>query len=236
MTRADEEELFSRWEGAFASKVFHPHLTDGICNVRYEEWLRRFAVSLAWRTGVVTKDAELSEPLTAKLNSALETWRKYLLDLAPSSGPYSHHLFYLPHVREIPRHIPVPDHLNWYLMRTVDATLAYSHKAVHVFTKLPGFAFWSAIHPPEARGWIHTRILKKGECGSPIQRVDDKYFGDFLLERARYTVGTLQTMSARQHELIRSQYLKHADLKGVDPSVISTLSADRALGRRRRPA
>ncbi len=209
---ANCEERFSRAESRFAKEIFVPFQEslqrDGpkkqLEGFKYGDWLLFFAVSLAWRTVVVDDELPRRKPeLASCVHSALDCWRDFLLGNTTDPGPYAHHLLFVgfsPSVRGVKTSDML--HLNWYIMRSVDATPVFTHQGeAYAYTKLPGIVFWSGIQPPEPRGWSNTRIFQEGEITFPRQ-VSDPRFRGFFLSHAQ-EVAKMSAMSTRQQEKIK---------------------------------
>lgn len=198
------ERRLSIWEGAFAKRIFMPFHDHGRTSFEYEDWLLRFAVSLAWRTVVRTADRFQREhaALTPHVTKALGTWRTFLLHDGTDPGPYEHHMFFFPNVIAEAKGIPYPEGLNAYCLSAVDSTLASSEAAAYAYTLLPGIAFWVGVHPPTVDGWEGTLIGRAGTISTP-QSILQPGFADFLLERATWMRGRMAGVSERQHALIQ---------------------------------
>jgi hypothetical protein len=94
---ANCEGIFSQWEKRFAENIFIPYQEKGQQSFRYQDWLLRFAVSLAWRTCTVSIDSfrEEEADLALEVDVALSFWREFLLGESGDPGPYIHHMFFL---------------------------------------------------------------------------------------------------------------------------------------------
>ena len=201
------ERLFSTWEGQFARQLFIPFQEKGQQSFSYGDWLLSFAVSLAWRIATVEVDnfrrsnAELAE----YVEKALDCWRAFLLGHSKDSGPYEHHLFFLDYVADA-RGTDLPDKINWYLLRSVDATIASGSQSVFIYFLLPGLVFWSCVRPLEQEGWQGTRILGRGTIAPP--QVAPSEFGDFLLNRAQVALERVGQISDIQRTKIADNMLK----------------------------
>jgi hypothetical protein len=199
----DCEEVFSGWETRFGKEVFYPYQDQGQVVFCYDTWLLSFAISLSWRVGTANRASlENYKPeLIPYLDAALESWRGFLLGNSPQSQPYEHHLLFLDFVTSV-QDIELPDGLDWYVLRSVDATLPASDAELAVYTKLPGMIFFSSVHPKRLVGWEKTMISSSGAISSSRQRVTHSRFGDFLLHRAGRVIGSFDKLSDRQDRKI----------------------------------
>lgn len=199
------EQLLSRDERAFADRIFYPYVNREVHHFSYGEWLRRFAISLAWR-GVVTGPAlPATHPrhFHDALGEAACQWRHYLLGESKSPGPYTHHMFFAGYVRHTTA--DVPRGFQTYLMRAVDSTVAGSSTALLVYTKLPAIVFVSHVVPTEPHGWRRTRIRRKGDIGGG--QVLDGPSGRFLLDRATEVLARWK-LSSQQQVKVSNDLLK----------------------------
>lgn len=201
------ERLFSTWEGQFAQELFIPFQEKGQKSFSYGDWLLSFAVSLAWRMATVGVDNfRKSKPELAEyIDKALDCWHAFLLGRSKDSGPYEHHLFFLDYVADA-RGTDLPDKINWYLLRSFDATIVSSSRSVFIYYLLPRLVFWSCIEPPEQEGWKGTRILERGTIAPP--QVAPSEFGDFLLNRAQVALERVGQVSDIQRTKIADNMLK----------------------------
>lgn len=101
----------------------------------------------------------------------------------------------------------VPDKFHSYTLTAVDSTLASTDEEVWAYTKLPGIAFWSGVHPPHVPGWRGGLIAPKGFISSP-QIVEQGEFGAFLNERVNMTTELFSQTSDTQREKIHQSALQ----------------------------
>lgn len=106
------EELFSKWEGEFRSKIIPPNQSL-LAPITYQDWMMKFAVSISWRVlaylkhapsyddGDVTSDklieffSVLVPEAHDEAENALETWRSFLLGSKEDIAPYNQHFVML---------------------------------------------------------------------------------------------------------------------------------------------
>src|SRR6266496_2074140 len=133
------EGIFSQWEKHFAEDIFIPYHEKRQTSFIYEDWLLQFAISLAWRTITLSKKRFCrDEPdLALHLDAPLACWRAFLLGESDDPGLYAHQLLFLDFVAASST-VFVPEYLHWYMLRSIDATIACTSKDVFVYTKLPG--------------------------------------------------------------------------------------------------
>jgi len=203
------EELFSRSEKTFCERIFLPYQEQTRRSFGYDKWLLHFAVSLAWRTTVKEiKTFRKEQPsLAPHADKALKCWADYLLGRTSGVEPYAHHLlFWDPDTMHMKGDADIPDKFYWYILRSIDSTIAYHPKYVQAYTKLPSMIFWSGILPAKPPGWEGTIIKQTGTIGMP-QRVRQKGFGPFLSDRVREVRSHMKGMSDKQRQRITDQVL-----------------------------
>lgn len=218
--------LAKNGETPFSKKVFAPLWNDqDFQSFEYDEWLRYFAVSLAWRTVITDLETfRTSYPRLAQFaDEALEFWRSYLCGETKTPGHYEHHMFFHGEISGT-EGANRPPNINEYISLTVDHAIAYSSESIFAYTKLPGIAFWSTIYPIEATGWMNTQILERGTMQD--KQVAPHLFSDFIQGRIKLLTTSRANMSERERERIRQAILSNLD--GVANSkVFQILLADR---------
>jgi hypothetical protein len=204
---ANCEGIFSQWEKRFAEDIFVPYHARGQLSFRYQDWLIRLAVSLAWRICTVKIDSfrKKEADLALEVDVALTFWRDFLLGANNDPGLYTHHMFFLDFI-ESSSTLSVPKFTHWYMLRGVDATIAYASKEVYAYTKFPGIVFWSGIKPAQPKGWENTRIRSKGTINTHTQRIEANGFAEFLI--GRVDIAAKARPSENQQEKISQALLK----------------------------
>jgi hypothetical protein len=179
----DCEQLFSKLEFYFASKIFYPILNGQKEEIAYDETLRRFIISLSWRTlKTGYSDQVKHDPwIKEHLNKAEEIWREYLLHESSDSGSYDHHMFFIGYAKD---EAEVPRKFQWYTLRGTDSTLVSSQNTVFAFTHFPHVFFISTIYPLTFSDWKSTKIENEGKFTTKSE-INDYYFWDFLVSRCR---------------------------------------------------
>jgi len=181
----DCEQIFGKEEKTFAEKIFIP-FQEGKKLFAYDKWLIRFIISLNWRLATKELDepskCKLSDSLKSELQKALEIWRGFLHEDKSDYGSYKHHIFFFDTIKSASERIDVPEKPNWYLLRSVDATIVRNSKSVFVYSKLPGIMIVSHVYPTNMIGWRSTRVFKRGTIKIP-QACEVPGIGDFLFSR-----------------------------------------------------
>src|SRR3989338_9951864 len=117
------EKLFNAWETKFSNNIFYPTVeTKQFKQLKYDDWLLKFCVSLNWRVLLYYKEktnlAHLTAPLRLESDKALETWAEYLLSKRPNPGKYECHLIPINAITNF-SYPSIPTNINRYLLRTV---------------------------------------------------------------------------------------------------------------------
>jgi hypothetical protein len=211
---ADCEGLFSIFENKFAERIWVPYQDELCDHFEYEEWLRLFAVSLAWRIGTINMEGfRLEHPGSTKLirsmDEALSSWGAFLLNKSSNPGPYDHHMFFVNRVN-VPNEVKpaLPDNFLVYLRRSFDATIAGSPTSVSTYTKLPGIIFFSSIRPNKVLGWKGTRISRTGKIGTG-QTLENKGMSNFVMKRTNFVGGI--KVSPRQEAQINDSVMSNLE-------------------------
>lgn len=197
------EKLFSGWETHFSKEMFFPYQDKEQRVFQYDKWLLLFTVSLSWRIGMADRASlkDFRPHLVSYLDTALESWRSFLLGESSQTQSYEHHLLFLDFVISAQSN-ELPDGFHWYILRSVDATFPTNNTELAVYTKLPGMIFFSSVHPKKLVGWENTKILDSGIIGTSRQGVTNPRFGAFLLHRACRVIESFDKLSDRQDRKI----------------------------------
>jgi hypothetical protein len=118
----------------------------------------------------------------SKIETTLEDWRRYLLDL--QSRPKGvHHLLV---VGGVPDEVPADSHPKTlhYLRRAADGVVLDGTHNLAVYVKLLRSIFYAPIFPINPGGWVGTRIFAgPGTMGQ--QHITMKQFGGFVQSRVK---------------------------------------------------
>jgi len=226
----DCEEKFSNIEKKFCENIFIS-FQNGKKEFIYDKWLIDFIISLSWRVAF-TEIEELGGqylPNLCAMQKAIETWRRYLNDESSNRGKYKHHIFFLDILESASEGVEIVEKTNWYFLRSIDATIAYSKINEFVYTKLPGIIFVSYVIPFNENGWRNTRVENKGRLKIP-QACGATGFGEFLNDRIKLTNKLAGNISERQKEKIGKDFMKNFEGR-IDSKSIQVLMADLELKR-----
>lgn len=124
----DCEVLFSKYEKAFSENIFSP-FQKGEKAFHYDEWFLKYIISISWRVGVLELNKQQSIiplKLIEELRVAVDIWKDYLLGNRKNVGSYESHVFFLDILESVSPGGKVLENMNWYFLRAIDATVAYS--------------------------------------------------------------------------------------------------------------
>jgi hypothetical protein len=206
MLCAECEQLFSRWERAFAEGAFYPIHNSNAPAVSYGPWLAKFAAAQSWRTlrAYQLRDAlddYLPPRLLTQVPKALDRWKAFLLDQHPHPAKFELHVLRLDIIQstDIP---DLPPMMNRYLYRAVDQDVPTSQTSAFVYSKLCRIVILGFIEMPGPRVWKNTRISPShGSFGTGDTTVPAGFL-NFMAEKARELMVTGEQLSPRQMEKI----------------------------------
>ena len=208
----DCEERFSGWETSTAQHVFQPIVADPTKPVSYGAWFYRFLISVLWRSLAIDLD-DRPDIIHPEFRAVEEAWRIFLLDRQLLSRFSRLHVF----VTDIP--LPGSPMHSVYLTRDADfcvVTTGSGSIPCGVYAKFANFLIWVELAPKEPSEWINTLVIDgPGLLPSGVQEIRDRYFGEFLINRAEMRKRTKKQlfaeMSARQLEKLGQWKIENAD-------------------------
>ena len=169
------EGHFSRYETAFATKVFHPWHTGQI-QIPYEDWLLKFCVSVSWRVLRFARgrnaEAKYTKEQQLLMDQAEERWRAFLCEEQPHPGPFEQHLL----IFDTIEHTTIsnlPKNMNRFMTGAVTLDIVGSDLSLMTFAKLGRFSIFGIIQKGSNR-WEGTKVhvqhglLKPGKFVVPI--------------------------------------------------------------------
>jgi hypothetical protein len=209
------EQILSRLEKYFATKIFYPVLYEQKKEILYDDRLLLFLLSLSWRTLKTSYFDQIEHYPWIKehVDKADEVWRKSLLAESIVDEKYEHHMFFLDYIE---KETGIPERFQWYTMRATDATLASNQEVVFAFTHFARIFFVSSIFPSSFSGWKNTKIEKNGKL-TMKWKIDDTTFWEFLVNRGSWAISSLgvstdkrilKSMKKDSKKILKSESLK----------------------------
>jgi hypothetical protein len=233
------EEILSRDEREFASRLFHPW-QSGNLSIEYHSWLQRFCTSISWRVLSHCKGNNPNHVYSPEEDrfaaSAEQVWREYLLGKRKSIGKFEQHILPLDIIEDTTIS-DLPDNINRYLARHVEMDIIGDKKMMMTYAKLGGFAIFGMIR--QYRKWEGTRVY--GDRGTIAPRrytLPGEMLG-FFKDRARHVKAALEELTPTQAAKIDAALLGGIDRAANSPHMRAIMADAAMFGRqailRKRP-
>jgi hypothetical protein len=197
------EQKFSRYETAFATKVFHAW-GEGREQLRYSDWLLKFCVSVSWRVLRFARGKNPDHRYTAAqeelMDQAEKRWRAFLNDDAPHPGAFEQHLLPLGIIEStsVPN---LPKNFNRFLARAVTLDIVGSDRTLMTFAKLGPFTIFGLVQG-NRREWAGSKIhVRDGTLGPSKYTIPAGVLG-LLVEKASLIASAMDRMSEQQRSKI----------------------------------
>jgi hypothetical protein len=199
------EETLNAFETPFATKVFHPLSEDGSQRITYGKWFLKFCVSVSWRVLLLLLEndgfSEYSEVQLASVNTALDTWRNFLLGAIRHPGRFEQHFLPLDAIESAGSYA-LPANINRYVLRSVNLDVVRGSNTIFTFAKLSKFIILGFITLQRPRDWEGTKVhVREGRIGVGDYAVP-RQFGDYLIKQAEKYAASYATISAPQRDKI----------------------------------
>lgn len=186
----DCEQKFSKLENHFANSIFYPFHNSKVRQFDYDENLKPFIISMAWRCIQPIKEDFIKENPTLQVNSFIDKaekeWREFLNGDSNLIDSYETHLLFLDYLQST-QNMEVDPKFHWYLLHTTDFTIVYGDTMAYFYVKLPWMIFVISIEPKKLEGWEGTIVDKNGHIAMP-QTVRAAGFAEFLQDRAKFAL------------------------------------------------
>ena len=198
------EAQFSKYETAFATKLFHPW-HDGIAKVAYSDWLLKFAVSVSWRVLRFARGRNPGTRYTDEQNhlmdEAAKRWKAFLTGVAPHPGPFEQHMLIFDVIEDTT--LPsLPQNINRFLTGAVTLDIVGSQRSLMTFAKMGRFIIFGMIQKGPNK-WEGTKIHVKGGVIRPGKFLVPAGLLDLIEEKARLHEMGLAAMSPAQRAKVR---------------------------------
>lgn len=228
----DCENLFSVYEGAFAKNIFYPYVREEldewyvaqgkVKEIRYEEWLLKFAISLQWRALWDSKYEDLNIDEKAKslfkkvTDKALLDWKNYLLGKASNSGDSRHYILFMQNLASGDGFLPdLSPKVNTYLCRAIDSTFAFSNSHLFLYTKLGPIIFISGLVPNQFKG-MNNALIHLGGCLSTAQSLANPEVNQFIfITRPKEAISAFHISEKQEQIILKDVLLGVKKNKGV---------------------
>jgi hypothetical protein len=208
----DCEGQFSRYETAFATKLFYPW-HEGNHTVAYGDWLLKFCVSVSWRVLRFArghnKSTRYSDEQLALLTEAEACWRAFLKGEVLHPGAFEQHLL----IFDIMESTTIPDlpvNFNRFMTRTVTLDIVGSERSLMTFAKLGRFMIFGIIQSGTNR-WAGTKVHVKHGVIKPDKFTMPAGLLDLFREKAKQADMAMDTMSSVQRDKVDQHILANLD-------------------------
>lgn len=202
------EGLFSRFETAFATKVFYPW-QEGNTRIAYGDWLLKFCVSVSWRVLRFArgrnKHAVYTQQQNHLMDRADQSWRAFINDEAPHPGEFEQHLLIFDLI-ENTNIGDLPNNINRFLMGAITLDIVGSESSLMTFAKLGRFMIFGMIQKGSHR-WEGTKIRVKNGILQPGTFTVPAELITLFREKAAISADAIDAMSPIQ----RAKIEKHVD-------------------------
>ncbi len=221
----DCELLLSKDEQKFAENIFTPYVETelnewGVAQgklktLKYNSWLLRFVIGLQWKSLItheeIAEDIPTIRNFDQVVSEALKIWSDFLLNNRDDTGEQRHHIVFLQNLMTGNGYLPqnINDRVNFYLLRSVDSTLALSPKTLFLFSKLGPIVIISGLKPARIEKMNDSIIRLKGHM--PLaQNLRNTLINDFIF-------------ITRPNEAFKEYNLSEKQLRLIDSDVRSKI-------------
>jgi hypothetical protein len=203
---AKAEQDFSKREKWFAERIFFPYLNEDQRQLKYDDNLFYFSISLLWRVliGHLNHPSLKDEQYLDRLKEVSGDWKLYLRG-ERKVPKYNKVYIYL--TGRVLYHDIDSDEVDYYLTRALDATIVANDPPtfVSVYAKFNRFIFWATIYGGNTTGLSTLKISPTGGVINIPQNCKDEYMNSFFRNRI-IEIGTLPTVSEKQKKIIEDDF------------------------------
>lgn len=208
----DCEAQFSRYETAFATKLFHPW-HGGTYQIPYDDWLLKFCVSVSWRVLRFArgrnKEASYTETQQALMDQAETSWRAFLQNRAPHPGEFEQHLLIFDVIEDTT--VPdLPTNINRFMTGAVTLDIVGSDSSLMTFAKLGRFIIFGIIQKGSGQ-WEGTKVHVKHGLLKPGKFVVPAGLLNLFREKAVLASEAMATLSPMQRAKVDKHILENLE-------------------------
>lgn len=200
------EGLLGSYERKFSEYVFKPFANAGH-DIKCEDWLLKFAVSISWRSlnYLYSSEKIKRDPVCTE---AEETWRQFILGKITDIGMFEQHLITF----KIPNNVsPVDEdeeYLEYILERTMELKDVYNAEGdLFICTKMAFFLIIGVIKNKHPELFVNTKIETNNNIKYTLQDIPPSivgYLNNHFLEVSRAN----KEISPRQQDKIIKAFRK----------------------------
>lgn len=208
----DCEGQFSRYETAFATKVFYPW-HSGNTRIVYEDWLLKFCVSISWRVLKFArghnKNAHYTDEQHTLMDQAEVRWRAFLNDEVPHPEKFEQHLLIFDFIKSTS--IPdLPTNFNRFMTGTVTLDIVGSNRSLMTFAKLGRFTIFGIIQKGHNQ-WSGTRVCVSHGILKPGKFIIPAGLLDLFRAKANHSAAAMSGISPMQRAKIDKNIVHNID-------------------------
>lgn len=201
------ELKLSKWEGYFAKEIFYPFHSNYLKpTYTYGSWLKKFVVSLNWRSIIYTKNDPSMQ--LEKYLKTMSQWEDFMMEKRKDTDG-EHHIVFIPGI-ESTDNPSIPQNFHTYILRMTDPCPFYNQEGtLGVYTKIPGILLISFINPPSPKEWQGSKIEETGKIYSK-QIIKDNLIFPLMFSRAdKIREMNLKNISEKQKKVIENSIVRN---------------------------
>jgi hypothetical protein len=222
----DCEALFSRFETAFATKLFHPWHT-GTTAVIYTDWLMKFCVSVSWRVLRFARGRNTAHTYTREqqklMDEAEACWRAFLVGEVPHPSEFEQHLLVFDNI-ESTTVTDLPPNMNRFMTGAITLDVVGSDRTLMTFAKLGRFIIFGIIQKGPDR-WEGTKVNVRDGIFAPRKVVVPAGLLDLFKDKAMLAASAMSRMSSKQRDKIDAHVLANLD-RFIESDQLRSILAD----------
>lgn len=171
------EELFCTYETEFANKIFHPFQEGTQKRFSYDEWLKKFIVSVSWRSLYLdlidfVRNSIGSAHSINNLAACEGTMKDYLLGKRNDIDKIENHIFFFDDIDSASKEfIGLNPHLNIRRGAISYTTIIESNQAHYTYTNMAGIILFTLYGRQKSEEWINTQVFDAGTIEAKNQIV-----------------------------------------------------------------
>ena len=209
----------------------------------YNDWLLYFVISVQWRSLVSYKLSERIRDMSKvenrtkqnflmSIDQAETHWSEFLLSHRLDTGPERHYIIFLQNLvtgkGTLPRRIN--DHINTYLLRFIDTTIAFSKRTLFLYTKMGPMVIISGLIPYEVKNMGDLKVRMNGEI-KLVQNLTNLDINEFVfITRPNEAYGHYNISYKQQEKIDNDIKIKIKNSKHLNSAYASY--SDKLLKRR----
>lgn len=221
------ESVLSKWEKAFAEKVFNPYVENTGRTIEYDDWLLKFCVSLSWRTLIHIRKLNPGNDnlcFLDEVGKAKSKMEDFLNGKTECLDGCEQHLLPLDEI-DYSSIRSMPTNINRYLLRSFGMDVIGNRKNIFIYTKMPYFILIGVVKSNETRIMKSSRIKMKRGMISPRKYEMPKGIGTYIFEKGRQLEELDKKIPEHQQARIREYLFRNPQI-ALDSKTFKAFLAD----------